>query len=128
MRVDFRLVSVCVLGLLLGRLGRAQTSFSNTNTISIGTSPAQGSLYPAQITVSSLSGTVSQVTVKLNGWTDNGGNAYPEDREFLLVGPTGAAFEFLNGCGDFNTFSNITLTLSDSGRPIAPVPLSPLKP
>jgi len=115
MRVDFRLVSVCVLGLLLGRLGRAQTSFSNTNTISIGTSPAQGSLYPSQITVSSLSGTVSQVTVKLNGWTDNGGNAYPEDREFLLVGPTGAAFEFLNGCGDFNTFSNITLTLSDSG-------------
>ena len=115
MRVDFRSVSVCVLGLVLGGLGRAQTSFSNTNTISIPTSPAKGSLYPSQITVSGQTGTISQVGVKLNGWTDNGGNANPFSREFLLVGPTGAAFEFLNGCGDFNAFSNITLTLSDSG-------------
>jgi hypothetical protein len=30
------------------------------------------------------------------------------------VGPIGATFEFLGGCGDFNPFSNITLTLDDS--------------
>jgi len=114
MRLDFRFVSVCVLGLFLGGLSQAQSTFSNTNPISIATSPADGSPYPSQIAVNGLSGTVSAVTVKLNGWTDNGSNAFPGDRDFMLVGPTGAAFEFLGGCSSFNTFSNITITFADS--------------
>jgi hypothetical protein len=97
----------------------AQTSFSNTNPISlpstVGSSgPLDATPYPSQITVSGLTGTISKVTVTLNGWTENTSNAFPGDRDFLLVGPTGATFEFLAGAGSFFSFSNIRITLDDA--------------
>ena len=96
----------------------AQTSFSNTNPISLPatptTAPLAASPYPSTITVTGLSGTVSKVTVTLHNWTESAGNAYPEDRGFMLVGPSGATFEFLGGVGSFNPFSNATVTLDDS--------------
>jgi uncharacterized repeat protein (TIGR01451 family) len=95
-----------------------QTSFSNTNPITtpstLSAAPENASPYPAQITVSGLTGTISKVTVTLNGWTESGASAFPGDRDFLLVGPGGQTFEFLGGVGSFNAFSGVTLTLDDS--------------
>src|SRR5579871_6149392 len=96
-------------------LCQAQTLFSNTNPITTpstaggNTPPQKASPYPSQISVSGLSGTTTHVTVSLNGWTENGSAAFPGDRDFMLVGPTGAAFEFFGGCGSFHTFINITV-------------------
>jgi hypothetical protein len=64
--------------------------------------------------VRGLSGTISKVTVTLNNWTESSASAFPGDRDFLLVGPTGATFEFLGGVGGFHGFSNLNLTLDDS--------------
>lgn len=95
-----------------------QTAFSNTNPIATpstaSSAPQKASPYPSQITVSGLSGTITKITVTLNGWTENASNAFPGDRDFLLVSPAGSTFEFLGGVGGFHTFSNITLTLDDS--------------
>ena len=96
-----------------------QTSFSNTNPVSLPSttdqvSPKAASPYPSTITVRGLSGTISKVTVTLNNWTESSASAFPGDRDFLLVGPTGATFEFLGGVGGFHGFSNLNLTLDDS--------------
>ena len=81
-----------------------QTSFSNTNPIitpsTINASPVNAVPYPSQITVSGLTGTISKVTLRLNGWTENGTSAFPGDRDFMVVGPGGQTFEFLRGDPD----------------------------
>src|SRR5450631_1595616 len=96
----------------------SQTPFSNTNPITapstLTSAPQKATPYPSQITVASLTGTISKVTVTLNGWSENGASAFPGDRDFMLVGPGGQTFEFLGGVGSFNAFSNVTLTLDDS--------------
>ncbi|MGO9060295.1 MAG: Ig-like domain-containing protein, partial [Candidatus Binataceae bacterium] len=109
------------LAVLLSARGGAwaQTSFQNTNPISLpntvsSVGPLDANPYPSQISVSGLTGTISKVTVTLNGWTENGASPFPGDRDFLLVGPTGATFEFLGGVGSFHPFTNVSITLDDA--------------
>ena len=95
------------------------TIFSNTSAISIpattgGVSPVTSSPYPSQITVSGMVGTVTDISVMLNGWTDNGSSAVPGDLYFLLTGPGGQAFDFLGDVGSTHSFTDITLNLTDS--------------
>ena len=100
------------------------TFFSNTASISIpattggGSLPVTSSPYPSQITVSGMVGTLTDVAVTLNGWTDNGTSANPGDLYFLLTGPGGQAFEFMGDVGSDNPITNVTLTLTDSASAV----------
>lgn len=92
----------------------AQT-FSNAGTITILDNGA-ATPYPSTITVPSLTGVVTKVTVKLTGF----GHSYPADTDVLLVGPAGQAVVLMSDVGGGNPgFSNVNVTLDDG----APGPL-----
>src|SRR4051794_24422317 len=96
--------------LTVAGLAFGQTTFSNNNGIT--TSASAGSNpYPSTISVSGLSGTISNVNVRLKGFTHNSADGL----DLLLVGPTGQKFIFMSDAGRALAVSNITFTLSDSG-------------
>lgn len=94
------------------------TIFSNTTGISIpatsGSLPVTSNPYPSQIAVSGMVGTLTDVSVMINGWTDNGTSANPGDLYFLLVGPGGEALDFMGDVGSNHSITNINLNLTDS--------------
>jgi hypothetical protein len=83
--------------------------------------PTPSSLYPSNIVVSGLTGTVTDVNVTLNGLdcSSRGPDfAYPEDVDILLVGPTGANAVIFSDVGGQNQttalqFPAINVTLDD---------------
>ncbi|MDP1818875.1 MAG: hypothetical protein Q8K58_03170 [Acidimicrobiales bacterium] len=90
--------------------------------------PTPSPLYPSNIVVSGLSGTVTDVNVTLNGMDCSArGNdyAFPEDVDIMLVGPTGATAVIYSDVGGTNVdvpplqFGPINITLDDQ----APNPL-----
>jgi subtilisin-like proprotein convertase family protein len=91
------------------------TSFSNTSAIIIPDS-GTGTPYPSPINVSGTAGTISQVVVKLNGFT----HTYPDDLDVLLVSPTGQKVVILSDVGAGNDVNNVTLTLSDTAAAALP--------
>src|ERR1700761_9347852 len=70
--------------------GNTSTSgtFCNSGTLTIGNTngPTDGSPYPFQIAVSSMSGAVSSISVTLNGFT----HPFPIDVNLMLVSPDGS--------------------------------------
>jgi uncharacterized repeat protein (TIGR01451 family) len=75
-----------------------------------------GNPYPSQIVIGSgagLTGTIEKLTVTLNNLQTQD----PQGLAFLLVSPTGSAYEFLGTAdGSASTIgSGVTLTLSDTG-------------
>lgn len=97
--------------------------FSNPATITVADAPSigargLGSPYPSPITVSGLSGTVSDINVTITGITA----ARPRDLDFLLVAPSGQNFAMLAdaggtaGCG----ITNVNITLDDSAATLLP--------
>ena len=96
---------VAVTGLAFG-----QTTFSSSTGITTSAS-AGSSPYPSNINVSGLSGTISNVNVRLKGFTHNSADGL----DLLLVSPTGQKFIFMSDAGRAVGVSNITFTLSDSG-------------
>ena len=110
-------VSVVAVFLMLcsAVLLSAQTttvSFSNTNLITLSaasSNPAAANPYPSTISVTGVTGPITKVTVALNNWSDPN----PYNRGFLLVSPSGQAFDFLDDIGT-STISNVTLTLDDA--------------
>jgi hypothetical protein len=105
----------CVLGATAA--GWATTTFSNTNPITLpstSVAAATATTYPSNIFVTGLSGTLTDVTVRLSNWTEPD----PEDIYFELIAPTGADLEFLGGVGGVNAFSNVTINLDDSGSSV----------
>ncbi len=87
-----------------------QTTFSNNSSIS-STGTLGTTLYPSSITVSGASGTISNVNVRLKGFT----HQFPNGLDILLVGPGGQKFIVMSDSGRASAVSNITFTLSDSG-------------
>jgi hypothetical protein len=59
-------------------------------------------------------GTLTDISVTITGWTDDGVSASPDDLYFMLVGPGGQAFDFLGGVGSTHPFANVILALADS--------------
>jgi len=118
-------VTAGMMALLLP--AQAATTFSNTAPINLPgpgpgvPGPTRSSLYPSNIVVSGLSGTVTDVNLTLNGFdcSSRGADfAYPEDVDILLVGPTGVNLVVLSDVGGANQddpiqFTNITVTLDD---------------
>ncbi|MEQ1643906.1 MAG: Calx-beta domain-containing protein, partial [Pyrinomonadaceae bacterium] len=85
-------------------------TFTNPAAITIPTS-GSGSPYPSAIAVSGFTGSLTAVTVTINGFS----HAFPDDVGLALVGPTGQAFLLQDGAGDGTDAVNITYTLSDLG-------------
>ena len=89
--------------------------FCNATPIAIGTGSlgsGSGSPYPSEITVSGLTGVVSNVTVTLNSVQHDFGR----DIDVLLVSPDGRKFVIMADVGQANGLDNpVTLTLSDAG-------------
>src|SRR6266480_1805446 len=69
-------------------------SFTNSSAITIPDSGA-GTPYPSTINVSGTAGTISQVVVKLDGYT----HTYPDDLDVLLVSPTGQKVIVMSDAG-----------------------------
>ncbi len=118
----FALVATSMAWLSMPMPASAQTTFSNTSSISLAnpTSSAaqEAGTYPSPITVSGLTGTISNITVALSGIN----YSFSQDLGVLLVGPSGSALSLFTAVGS-NTQStasnNLNVTLSDTGTAIA---------
>ncbi|MCW5958514.1 MAG: Ig-like domain repeat protein [Pyrinomonadaceae bacterium] len=80
--------------------------------------PGTGSVYPSNISVSGLIGTIAAARVKINGLTA----PRPSNLDFMLVGANGQAFQFMSDVGDsVNAVSNINLTVDDAASGLFPI-------
>ena len=118
----FTSLGTVTYNLQVGATSQTTTSFSNTTSITIpgsgsgSSSGAPASLYPSNIAVSGLTGTVSKVTVTLNGLN----HSFPSDVDMLLVSPIGQSFIILSDVIGSPDWSNITYTLDDSAGSLIP--------
>ena len=96
-------------------VGFVPASFTNSGSIAI---PAANSAvsgggaadpYSSDIAVSGLSGTISDLNVKINNFS----HSYPDDVVMLLVAPTGENFILQSDVGGENTVTNISYTFDD---------------
>jgi len=116
------LMTASLVGIVLAAGPAAAASFSNPASITIpdascsGT-PGQASIYPTNITVSGVTGTVSKVTVTLNNLTSD----FEGDPEVLLVGPAGGTqnLELLSDAGT-GVLTNQTITFDDASAFVPP--------
>jgi subtilisin-like proprotein convertase family protein len=119
-----RLSGSLIFAIILGAITisvNAQTTFTNSASITLNDSPAAGSPglsdpYPSTINVTGLSGTISDVNVRINGLT----HTFPGDLGLLLVGPGGQNLilhSFVGGDPDLN---NLTYTVDDQAATAFP--------
>ena len=86
--------------------------------------PSPGNPYPANITVSGLTGGLVSISVVFNSMTFSGGGAFMDDMDFILVSPgptsTAKAFNFWSEAGG-NQVTNLTnVTIADTGATFLP--------
>ena len=91
------------------------TVYSNPAAITINTAtgvtaPTLASIYPSDIVVSGMTGTITKVEVTLRGVSHININ----NLDFLLVSPTNAKFIFLSDAGSFNVADDHVYTFSDT--------------
>src|SRR5436190_5141457 len=99
-------------------------TFSNTGAITINDgsciagngSAAAATPYPSTITVSGLTGTITDVNVTLTGLS----HTFPDDVGVLLVGPQGQSTILMADTGDGNGFSDVNLTFDDAAAASLP--------
>lgn len=92
------------------------SQFCNNGGVTI-PDPGGADVYPVNIAVSGLVGTITKVTTQINGLTA----PRPANLDFLLVGPTSAAFQIMSDTGDNVTpVTNINLTLDDAAASALP--------
>ncbi|MEA2195654.1 MAG: hypothetical protein QOG42_2134 [Solirubrobacteraceae bacterium] len=111
--------------LLVGVAPAAATTFTNPNPITVADhgcpqstgAPGQGSPYPSNITVSGMTGTVTDVNASMIGMT----HPFEGDFEILLVGPHGGSenLVLLSDAGT-GSLSNATVTFDDSAAGAPP--------
>jgi Ca2+-binding RTX toxin-like protein len=91
----------------------AATTFSNTASISIVDATSEGASaanpYPSQINVEGLSGTISDVNVKLNGYS----HPFADDVAAQVVGPDGTSVLLMSDVGGEVGVDSLNLTLDD---------------
>jgi subtilisin-like proprotein convertase family protein len=87
----------------------ASSPSCNAGAISILDASA-GSPYPSTITLSGLGGTITKVTLDLNGIT----HTFPDDIDILLVGPGGQNAIVMSDVGGSADVSGLNLTLDDA--------------
>jgi subtilisin-like proprotein convertase family protein len=106
------------------------TTFSNSGAITINDSsadcldtpgepspaPAAATPYPSQITVSGLTGTVTDVNVTVTGLS----HTFPDDVGVLLVGPAGQSTILMADTGLNNVLNGVNLTFDDAAAASLP--------
>src|SRR3989304_916171 len=97
------------LGLVFPSVSPAQVTYSNTSSITINDNTS-ATPYPSTITVPSLSGTVTMVTVTITGFAQT----WPDDVDILLVGPQGQKVMLMSDQGGGNPVTGVNLTFDDS--------------
>jgi subtilisin-like proprotein convertase family protein/putative transposon-encoded protein len=92
--------------------------FTNPASITLtdATAIGIGNPYPANIAVSGMTGTTTNVTVTLN----NVNHTFPDDLDLLLVSPTADNLILLSDVGGSDDATNITITLDDAAGPTIP--------
>jgi uncharacterized repeat protein (TIGR01451 family) len=115
------LLSALALALLLPvffRPALAAQQYQNSAPIIFNGTGASGpaSLYPSPITVSGLEGSITKVTVTLNGFT----NSFPDNVDILLVGPDGRQSLLMSDAGGNTAASGLTLTFDDDAATALP--------
>jgi subtilisin-like proprotein convertase family protein len=103
------------------------TPFSNATAITIpagapATTLGPASLYPSNIVVSGLTGTVTRVTVNLRGLS----HTWPADVDMLLVSPSGQKFVLLSDVIGSSGWTNIDYTLDDTAGSLVPSAATPV--
>lgn len=88
--------------------------FCNTTALTFPNSVgANGSPYPTRINVSGLAGTLSKVTLELNGLT----HQFPDDLDLMLTGPNGRSVIAFSDVGGSTAVTGLNLVLdSTSGN------------
>lgn len=120
------LVSILLLIFLPKSPARSKsplTVFSNTapitiNTASSGAVPFPATLYPSQIDVSGMTGTITKVEVTLKGVTHTASN----QMDFLLVSPGNLKYIFLSDAGGTNLVEDQVYTFTDTAATVLPNP------
>ena len=118
LRRGLPLLLVAILVSLVTAAQGGAATFSNPGAITI---PASGSAgpaapYPSNITVSGVTGTITDVNVTLSGFS----HTFPADVGVLLVGPTGANVVLMDGPGGSIDASNLTFTFDDGAASSLP--------
>jgi subtilisin-like proprotein convertase family protein len=99
--------------------GSSQVGFGNAGFITINDRASSGALrasaYPSSISVGGFAGTVSHMTVRLNGFR----HTHPDDADLLRVGPGGQNAIVMSDVGGSADTQNVDLTLDDlAGGPL----------
>jgi subtilisin-like proprotein convertase family protein len=91
--------------------GSPATTFSNEAAILIGDSgKGRATPYASTITVSGLTGAITDVNVTLTGFN----HTFPDDVDILLVGPTGKRIVLMSDTGGSNVLSGVNITFDDA--------------
>lgn len=85
-------------------------------TINDATTIASGSVYPSNISVSGLTGNITDIKVTLI----NLNHTFPDDIDILVVGPTGANLLLMSDCGSLDDIFNRTITFDDAAAASLP--------
>lgn len=75
-----------------------------------------GSPYPSTVSASNLTGTISKVTVRLNGLS----HTYPDDLDIALVGPGGQAVMLMSDAGGGGDINGLSLTFDPAASATLP--------
>ena len=100
-------------------LPKITTSYTNSSDINIGTTVSSAIPYPSTISVSGLTGTITNVTLEITGFSHN----RPDNVDMLLVGPGGQTLIFWSDAGGNDVLDNVvnqTFTFSDAGANYLP--------
>ena len=95
--------------MVLGASAAGAKTFSNPGAILI-PDVDNATPYPSQITVSGQKAPISDLNVKLNGFS----HTYPDDVGVVLVAPGGQALLLVDCLGDSTDAANVNLTIDDS--------------
>ncbi|HEX5705695.1 MAG TPA: proprotein convertase P-domain-containing protein [Pyrinomonadaceae bacterium] len=111
----------------LGTTAVGNHSFSNPNAITILDTPriggvAPSSPYPSSINVAGVSGTVTRVAVRINGFN----HTFPSDVDMLLVGPGGQKMIIFSDAIGTVGVTNRTYLLDDTAGTLLPSTGAPL--
>jgi large repetitive protein len=116
-RVSLSIVTIVAL-FMAGMLtvSAATTTLSNTSAIALPGEDA-ATLYPSTITITGVSGDITDVNVTLM----NLNHTYPNDVDVLLVGPGGQNVILMSDVGWHFDISDVSLTIDDQATASLPV-------
>ncbi|MGZ5331760.1 MAG: hypothetical protein ACXWFH_10735 [Solirubrobacterales bacterium] len=102
-------MAVALATMAVGASAAGAKTFSNAGAITI-PDVDNATPYPSQITVSGQKAPISDLNVKLNGFS----HSYPDDVGVVLVAPGGQALLLMDCAGDSTDAANVNLTIDDS--------------